>query len=95
MLTGVSPICFVVVVVFRLFAFPGAALVAYGDSQARGPIGAAATGLCHSHSHLRSKPCLQPTSQLMAMLDPQPSEQGQGSNLKPHGSQSDSLTTVP
>ena len=29
------------------------------------------------------------------MPDPQPTEQGQGLNLQPHGSQSDLLTTVP
>ena len=33
-----------------------AALVAYGSSQARGPMGAAA-GLCHSHSNTRSLAC--------------------------------------
>ena len=62
---------------------------AYGDSQARGRIGAAAAGLRQSHSNARSKPCLQPTPQLLAMPDPQPTEQGQGLNPKPHGSQSD------
>ena len=44
--------------------------VACGDSQARGLIGAASASLCHSHSHARSKPCLRPTPQLMATLDP-------------------------
>ena len=41
----------------------------YGDSQARGKIGAADAGLCHSHSHSNagSEPSLQPTQQLMAM----------------------------
>ena len=29
---------------------------------------------------------LQPTPQLLATPDPQPTEQGQGSNLQPHGS---------
>ena len=42
---------------FCLFAISWAALVAYGGSQARGLIGAVATGL-------------QPTPQLMATLDP-------------------------
>ena len=34
--------------------------VAYGSSQARGPVGAVAAGLHHSHSHnnARSEPCL-------------------------------------
>jgi len=38
---------------------------------------------------------LQPTPQLMATPDPQPTEQGQGLNPQPHGSWSDSLTSVP
>ena len=59
--------------------------MAYGVSQARGLIGAAAAGLHHSHSNVRSKPCLRATPQLTAMPDPQPTEQGQGSNLHPHG----------
>ena len=52
---------------FCLFAFSKAAPVAYGGSQARGLIGAVATGLHHSHSNVGSEPCLQPTPQLMAM----------------------------
>ena len=36
-----------------------------------------------------------PTPQLMAMPEPQPTEQGQGSNPQPHGSWSDTLTTEP
>ena len=65
--------------------------VAYGGSQARGPVGAAAARLHHSHSiagselHLRCAP--QPT----ATLDPWPTEQGQGSNPHPHGCWSDSF----
>ena len=43
---------------------------AYGGSQAGGPIGATASGLCQSHSNLGSGPHLQPSPQLMAMLDP-------------------------
>ena len=35
--------------------------MAYGGSQARGPIGATAPGLRQSHSNARSKPRLQPT----------------------------------
>ena len=61
--------------------------VAYGSSQTRGRIGAAAA----SHSNARSNPCLQPTPQLMANLDPQRTERGQGSNLHPHGYQLGSL----
>ena len=36
---------------FCLFAFARATLAAYGGSQARGPIGAVATGLRQSHSN--------------------------------------------
>ena len=54
---------------FGLFAISWAALVAYGGSQARGPIGAVATGLRQSHSNAESKPCLQPTPQLTATPD--------------------------
>ena len=56
--------------IFCLFAFSRAAPVAYGGSQARGLIRAIAARLCHSHSNNRSEPHLQPTPQLMAMLDP-------------------------
>ena len=49
---------------------------AYGGSQARGWIGAVATGLRQSHSNVGSKPRLRPTPQLTATLDPQPTEQG-------------------
>jgi len=49
---------FLVFCVFLLFR---AALVAYGSSQARGGIGAAAASLHHRHSNIGSKPCLQPT----------------------------------
>ena len=44
--------------------------MAYGGSRARSQIGAVAAGLHHSHSHVESEPCLQPTPQLMAMPDP-------------------------
>ena len=60
--------------------------MAYGGSQVRGLIGAAAAGLCQSHRNTISKPRLRPTSQLMAMPDPQPTEHGQGENAQPHGS---------
>ena len=45
-----------------------AAPTAYGSSQARSQIRAAAASLCHSNS--RSKVPLQPTPQLMTMPDP-------------------------
>ena len=44
--------------------------MAYGGSQARGPIGAVDTGLHQSHSNTGSEPGLQPTPQLKAMPDP-------------------------
>ena len=44
--------------------------MAYGSSQARDRIRAAATGLRHSHSPSGSEPLLRPMPQLMAMLDP-------------------------
>ena len=44
---------------------------AYGDSQARCQIGAAATSLrCYNHSNTRYQPHLRPTPQLMAMPHP-------------------------
>ena len=43
--------------------------VAYGGSQARGPIGAVAASLHHSYSNAGSKPRLWPTPQFTAMLD--------------------------
>ena len=55
---------------FLSFCLFRATPMAYGRSQARGWIGAAPAGLCHSHSNARSKLHLQPTPQLMAMLDP-------------------------
>ena len=55
---------------FCLFVISWAAPLAYGGSQARGRIGALATGLRQSHSHAGSEPCLQPTPQLTATPDP-------------------------
>ena len=48
--------------------------------QARAQIGAVAAGLHPSHSNSGSEPRLRPIPQLMAMLYPQPTERGQGSN---------------
>ena len=59
--------------------------VAYGGSQARGPIRAIVAGLRHSHSHTASELHLRPTPQLTATPDPYPTERGQGANLRPHG----------
>ena len=69
-----------------LFAFSRATPAAHGDSQARGQIGAVAASLRQSHSNAGSEPRLQPTPQLTATPDRQPTEQGQGSNPQPHGS---------
>ena len=63
--------------------------MACGSSQARGGIRATGAGLCHSRAG--SEPCLQPTPQLTVMLDPQPTERGQGLNPQPHGFESDSF----
>ena len=71
---------------FCLFAFSRADPAAYGGSQARGLMGAVAAGLRQSHSNVGSKLRLRPIPQFTAMLDPQPTEQGQGPNPKPHGS---------
>ena len=73
--------------VFLFFSFLlfRAAPVAYGSSQARGQIGAAAADLHLSHSNVESEPNLPPTPQLTAMLDPQPTEGGQGLNPYPCG----------
>ena len=60
-------------------------------SQARGLIGATAASLYQSHSNGGSEPRLRPTPQPTAALDPQPAEQGLGSNPRPHSSQSDSF----
>ena len=51
-----------------------AAPAAYGRSQARGRIRAAAAGHSHSHSNVGSEPRLQPTPQVTAMPDSQPTK---------------------
>ena len=43
---------------------------AYGNSQARGQIGAPAASLHHSHSNMGSELHLRPTPQLTATPDP-------------------------
>ena len=65
--------------------------MAYGGFQARCPVRAVATRLCHNHSNEGSEPHPQPTPQLTATPDPQRTERGQGSNLQTHSSQSDSF----
>jgi len=61
---------FLFLFILCLFAISWAAPAAYGDSQARGRIGAVAAGLRQSHSNAGSEPCLQPTPQLTATPDP-------------------------
>ena len=58
--------CFLFFFFFLFRATP----VAYGGSQARGPIEAVAASLRHSHSNARSEPHLLPTPQLVAAPDP-------------------------
>ena len=55
---------------FSFSLFIRAVPAAQGGSQARGRIRAAAASLHCSHSNVGSKPCLSPTPQLTAMLDP-------------------------
>ena len=61
--------CLLSFVVDVVVAISWAAPAAYGGSQARGPIGAIATGLRQSHSNAGSEPRLQPTPQLTATPD--------------------------
>ena len=56
------------------FCFFRAVPVACEGSQARGLIGAVAACPHHSHSNARSELRLQPTPQLTAMPDSQPTE---------------------
>ena len=73
-----------VVYLFTYFCLFRATHVANGSFQARGPMGATAASLHHSHNYAGSKPCLRPIPQLTATADPWPTEQGQGSNLCPY-----------
>jgi len=70
---------------FLVFHPFGATPAVYGGSQARGLI--AVASLHQNHSNIRFKLSLWPTAQPMATPDLQPTEQGQGSNPQPHGSQ--------
>ena len=59
-------------ILILFFVFSRAAPMVYGGSQARGQIGAIATGLRHiySHSNVGFELCLQPIPQFTAMPDP-------------------------
>ena len=70
---------------FILFCFLGLHPAAHGGSQARSQIRAIAAGHSHRHNNVGSEPRLWPTPQLTATPDPEPTEQGRGSNLHPHG----------
>ena len=48
---------------FFFLLFRDACAAAYGSSQARGRIGTAADGLCHSDSNAKSELCLRPLHQ--------------------------------
>ena len=61
--TDIKAIGLPIVFVFIFFAFSRAAPAAYGDSQARGLIRAAAAGLHQSHSNTGSELHLRPTQQ--------------------------------
>ena len=54
---------------FFFLLFLGGAPAAYGGSQARDPIRAAASSLCQSHSNTGSEPHQRPTPQLTATPD--------------------------
>ena len=74
------------VCLFCLFAFSRATPTAYGGSQAGGSNWSCSHQPMPEHSNTGSERHLQPTPQLTARLDPQPTEQGRGSNPKPHSS---------
>ena len=52
------------------FSWGGGEPVGYGNSRARGPIGAASTSLRHSHSSMGSEPLSVTYTIGHAMLDP-------------------------
>ena len=55
---------------FFFFCLFRATPMAHGGSHTRGQIRAVDANLCHSHSNARSKPFLQTSPQLVAMLNP-------------------------
>ena len=56
--------------VFYFFLLLRAIPAAHGSFQARGLIGAAAAGLCHSHSNARSEPYLHCSLRQRWILNP-------------------------
>ena len=67
--------------IFFFFCLFRTAPVTHGSSLTRVKIRVVAAGLHHSHSKTRSELRLRPTPQLMAVPDPWPTEQDQGSNI--------------
>ena len=59
-----QPCEIIIIIIICLLSCFRAAPMAYGGSQARGPV------LHHSHTNVGSEPRLRPTPQLMATLDP-------------------------
>ena len=55
---------------FLFFSLFRALPMVYGNSQARGQIGATVASLHQSHSNARSELHLQPTPQILETLDP-------------------------
>ena len=70
---------------FFFLSFLGLHLLHMEAPRLGGRIGAAAASLHHSHSNTVSKLHLWPTLELAETPDPWPTEQGQGSNPRPHG----------
>ena len=68
-----------------IYLFFRATSEVYGSSQAKSRIVATAASLYHNQSNSGSEPHLRSTPQLMAIPDPRPPEQGQGSNPHAHG----------
>ena len=89
--------CHIFFILFLLFffVFSRATPTAYGVSQARGLIGAVATSLHHSHSEAGSEPCSAAYTTAHSNAGPWIHWARPGSNLQPHGSSLDSLTTEP
>ena len=56
--------------IYLSFCLLRATATAYEGSQARGPFGAVAASLHHSHCDTGSEPCLRPTPQLMVIQNP-------------------------
>ena len=58
------------VILFYFICLFRAAPAAHGGFQARGPIGAVAASLCHSHSNIGYEPRLRAIPQFTATPDP-------------------------